>query len=253
MARNLPYFKFDAAEWISGEITLEDLQTQGVFINICAFYWFKSGCLTLTEIKRRVKCKDVVFENLTAANLIKVDGDHIKISFLDEQLNERGQLSKINSINGSKGGAPKGNNNAKKAEIDNRKTTEKQPESTNIEKRREEGEENKEEKKEIPLRAFEIPYVFGSQLYNTWMEWEQFRKEKKQKLTPTTAAKQIQFLGGRGDPEAIEILNQSMKNGWTGLFELKKQNNGIRGIGTATTRGARPEPSGNYEGDNARL
>jgi len=143
--KQLPYYKFDVAEWINGAITLESLEAQGVFINICAYYWFKSGCLTLTEIKRRVKCRSYVFDALVQSNLIKVTGDDISITFLDEQLTERGKVSTINSLNGSKGGAPKGNNNAKKTHIDKQETTEKQPKTSNIEENRTEEEKKREE------------------------------------------------------------------------------------------------------------
>lgn len=135
MAKDLPYLKFNAAEYLNGEITLEDFYTQGVFINICAYYWFKSGCLTLTEIKRRVKCKQSAIDRLLETNIIKSHDDHIRITFLDEQLHERGKKSEINALNGSKGGAPIGNKNAIK---DKPTTTEKQPKTTNIEERREE-------------------------------------------------------------------------------------------------------------------
>lgn len=80
-------------------------------------------------------------------------------------------------------------------------------------------EEVKEKKN--PLRAFHLPFTSDA-FYNAWIEWEQFRKEIKKKITPSTAKKQLQFLGARGEPEAIAIINQSITNGWTGLFELKK-------------------------------
>lgn len=76
-----------------------------------------------------------------------------------------------------------------------------------------------------------VPFVDG--VLKVWNEWVEFRKEKKATLTPTTVKKQIQFLGGRGDREIIAILNQSMTNGYTGLFELKiqgKHPTGINGI-----------------------
>lgn len=76
--------------------------------------------------------------------------------------------------------------------------------------------------KQLPADA--VPFV--DKVLKVWDEWVQFRKEKKAALTPTTIKKQIQFLGGRGDPEIIAILNQSMTNGYTGLFELKQQTNG---------------------------
>ena len=147
--KELPYFKFDCAEWISGEVTLEDLSTQGLFINICAYYWFKSGCLTLTEIKRRVKCKSSNFQSLIDSGLIKIEGENIKVSFLDEQFEERGHKSKINSTNGSLGGAPKGNKNAQK---NNQPVDLKQPKTTNIEenKKRIRTEENKKRVEATP-------------------------------------------------------------------------------------------------------
>ena len=80
----------------------------------------------------------------------------------------------------------------------------------------------------IPLRAFEIPFVEGSAVYKAWIEWEQHRKELKKKLTASTAKKQIQFLGGRADSEIIAIINNSITNGWVGLFEINKTNNGNR-------------------------
>jgi hypothetical protein len=108
MAKELPYFKFDAAEWINGSITLEDFETQGLFINICAHYWFKSGKLSLTEIKRRLSGgKASAFDSLLASGIVGLDDDMIIISFLDEQLEERQALSQQNSANGRKGGRKK--------------------------------------------------------------------------------------------------------------------------------------------------
>ena len=39
MAEKLPYFKFFTGEWANGSITLESFAVQGVFINVCCFYW----------------------------------------------------------------------------------------------------------------------------------------------------------------------------------------------------------------------
>ena len=163
--KELPYFKFDCAEWISGEVTLEDLSTQGLFINICAYYWFKSGCLTLTEIKRRVKCKQSNIQSLVDSGLIKIEGENIKVSFLDEQFEERGHKSKINSTNGSLGGAPKGNKNAQK---NNQPVDLKQPKTTNIEenKKRIRTEENKsiEHTKNFDWFKSQIDEIWSDQL-----------------------------------------------------------------------------------------
>jgi len=135
MAKDLPYFKFDAAEWINGNITLEDFYLQGVFINVCAYYWFKLGDLKLSEVKRRLtNIQPSALDSLIESGLLHTENDKLKICFLDEQLYERTKISTINSANGRKGGAPKGNTN-------NRKSSESQAKSSNIEeKRREERE-----------------------------------------------------------------------------------------------------------------
>lgn len=135
--KELPYFKFNCSEWISGSITLEDLTTQGAFINICAYYWFKSGNITLTEINRRLKLKQATINRLVDGNHIKLNGDIIEISFLREQFNERGMISDRNSKNGSKGGAPKGNKNAQKNNPEQPKTSNKE-EEIEIEEEKEE-------------------------------------------------------------------------------------------------------------------
>lgn len=57
-----------------------------------------------------------------------------------------------------------------------------------------------------------------------WSEWVAFRKEIKKSLTKTTIQKQLNFLG-KYEYDHVAIINQSIQNGWTGLFPLKKESN----------------------------
>jgi hypothetical protein len=108
MADGLPYFKFEVSKWISGKITLEKMDVQGLFINISALYWQRSGNLTLTETKRRLtNVKPKAFDSLIESGLIKLNGDNLTIEYLDEQLNERKHKHEINKANGLLGGRPK--------------------------------------------------------------------------------------------------------------------------------------------------
>lgn len=108
MAKELPYFKFHVSEWINGDITLESLEEQGAFINICAYYWFKDGVLKLPEAKRRLtEIKPTAFQSLIKKGFLKLEKDFLKISFLDQQLSERDKIKTINSLNGKMGGRPK--------------------------------------------------------------------------------------------------------------------------------------------------
>ncbi|OIN44542.1 helix-turn-helix domain-containing protein [Pseudomonas costantinii] len=54
---------------------------------------------------------------------------------------------------------------------------------------------------------------------STWADWCQHRREIKKPLTATTCAKQAKTLAGHPDPDAV--INQSISNGWTGLFPDK--------------------------------
>jgi len=52
-----------------------------------------------------------------------------------------------------------------------------------------------------------------------WSNWEQHRKEKKAKLTPTAIKQQLEKLKGMGEQRAIAALKHSLANGYTGIFE----------------------------------
>ena len=52
-----------------------------------------------------------------------------------------------------------------------------------------------------------------------WADWCQHRKEIRKSLTATTCAKQAKTLAGH--PDADAVINQSISNGWTGLFPDK--------------------------------
>lgn len=105
MPTNFYYFKFIATEWLTGDISLESLQVQGLFINICALYWHKSGKLTLDEIKNRYKNPPELDKLVGKYILSKKTG--IAIKFLNKQLLDTNRISKVNKVNGLKGGRPK--------------------------------------------------------------------------------------------------------------------------------------------------
>ena len=108
MAKDLPYFKFFCSEWNDGDITLEDFKTQGLFINICSYYWSNECEVTFSKLKKKFRGNEEIIEELLKSELIKeCDNDLLAISFLDEQRDERSVKSKVNSLNGAKGGRPK--------------------------------------------------------------------------------------------------------------------------------------------------
>jgi hypothetical protein len=97
MAKDLPYFKFFCSEWNDGDITLEDYEIQGLFINICSYYW-SSGCeVSLQKVKKRFRNQDKNINYLLKTEIIKRKDKNISINFLDEQWTERQTKSSKNS------------------------------------------------------------------------------------------------------------------------------------------------------------
>lgn len=96
---SLPYFKFVILKWITGDISECSLSAQGLFINLCALYWSKQGKLSLSAMKRKFPRKSKLFSELLERGILKSNEADLVISFLDEQLTERGLVSVKNRKN----------------------------------------------------------------------------------------------------------------------------------------------------------
>lgn len=71
--------------------------------------------------------------------------------------------------------------------------------------------------------------------YEMWAKWEQHRREKKARLTPTSVGQQIKLLSDHL-PEACRILERSITSGWIGLFPIKSEHAGGNGRAWQATR-----------------
>lgn len=213
MSKELPYFKFIASEWLTGNISFESLQLQGLFINICALYWNRAGILMISEIESRYKKKKMI-EELSGRYFSLTDG-FINIEFLDEQLAERERLSITNSMNGKKGG--RGNKVENKANA-NRTQSETKANESNIE-------EEKNKKKNKRREEVELVFPFDSIAFKSkWEIWKLYRAERKIQykgsISEQAALKKLSEISG-DEQTAIKIIDESISNSWQGLFELK--------------------------------
>jgi ribosomal protein L12E/L44/L45/RPP1/RPP2 len=210
MAKNFPYFKFVATEWLTGDIVLEDLELQGIFINVCALYWHREAKITINEIEKRLKT-DRVKELVNS--FIELNQDNtIVIKFLDEQLIEANHVSKVNSENGKLGAIAK-----------RIKATAKRPLSdpqANFSKEEEEQEEEQEEEKKhtkgFSFKRSLIDYGFNKDLVEDWLK---VRKTKSMTNTKTAFNKFISQI------EKIEVdknllLQKCVERSWGG-FDAK--------------------------------
>ena len=105
MSKELPYFKFYPGEWLTGDITLCSIQSQGLFISICSFYWMKECDLNTEKLTKRFSGKEKYINELIHNDIIKVNDDmRIQIEFLDEQFTDFKEISKTRQKAGHKGG-----------------------------------------------------------------------------------------------------------------------------------------------------
>jgi len=99
-----------------------------------------------------------------------------------------------------------------------RKMSARQPDKmrTREEKRREE----KSKDKETPFPP--LPFL-SEEFTKAWADWEQHKKEKRDKLTPTAVKKQFKKLAVMGETRAIAAIEHSIANGYQGIYEPNQQ------------------------------
>jgi hypothetical protein len=103
MSKELPFFKFNATQWLTGNINYETFETQGAFIRLCAEYWNRSNEMTYEDAILRINNTKLV-DYLIEKEYIKVKNKKLFIKFLDEERNEIGSKRLKLSEAGRKGG-----------------------------------------------------------------------------------------------------------------------------------------------------
>jgi len=108
MAKELPYFKYFPSEWVTGDITLCSIESQGLFVNICCYYWMKNCSMSLANAKQRFSKHEALLKELLDFAVIKLDdNNNLIISFLDKQMNEFVDVAEKRALAGAKGGKAK--------------------------------------------------------------------------------------------------------------------------------------------------
>lgn len=107
MAKELPYYQFEVAEYLAGDIMVCSLEAQGLYSIIKCLYWQKECVLNTKQVLRRYNQPDLIKE-LEEENCIKVDNKgFITISFLLSQYQSFKERRRKLSEAGSKGGRSK--------------------------------------------------------------------------------------------------------------------------------------------------
>ena len=169
MAKELPYYQFEVAEYLAGDIMICSLEAQGLFSIIKCLYWQKECKLNTKQIIKRYD-KEELLDELTEEGVIKIGSDgYLSITFLDAQYqsfrSRRDKLSKA----GRKGGLSKKEATLKPSLIEAKATPK------HIEERREE-----KRREEYISQQFEKELIeFAEKFYNGLEKYECLKKRPK--------------------------------------------------------------------------
>lgn len=91
---------------------------------------------------------------------------------------------------------------------------------------------------QLTMDPLEIPIpqsLDSNNFRQAWTEWVEFRMSlKKVKRWDLMFSKQLVWLSSMPIPTAIAIIDQSIRQGWQGLFELKTPPRGSQGSNHGT-------------------
>lgn len=94
MAKELPYYKHEPSEWLEGEIQACSDAAIVCFTNLRDGYWIKLGCISYAFALQKYCRRDAsILQELIQNGIVDVEGDNIRIKFLDKQLLEFNLLS----------------------------------------------------------------------------------------------------------------------------------------------------------------
>ena len=109
MAEEIPYFRFTASEWLTGDISYAEDNLKGVFADIVAFYWSRDCSITQAKLKQCFSKKETEIKQLFSLGVLKESGTNgrVQISFLDRQFTKLSDIRKARQDAGSQGGKQK--------------------------------------------------------------------------------------------------------------------------------------------------
>ncbi len=226
----LTWFKFTPSDWMMGKIQRCSVETRGMFMNLCCLYWNKECDLSVEDAEIEVDEKP--FKEMVKKKVVLIDGDNIRISFLDEQMEEILETSEKRRDAANKRWAKK---NAKAMQVHASALQNDADKSKSKSKKREELEKSKEE------------YTVGSS-----NEQPQPPKRQRKVFKPPTLQEVSTYCQERNNTvNAQQWIDHYTSNGWmvgknkmkdwkaaVRTWERNNINNEKNGFGKDTSRGA---------------
>lgn len=208
-----PAYQFYVQDFFTIVMNL-NMEERGLYITLCARQWalFNENGIPKKRLALIVGCD---WENLPDVVKEKFvdNGDYFFNKPLQETFLNMKSYKEKQSINGQKGGRPKSQTKAKK-----RSSMKIEDRSMKIEDRK---------------KKIEVVLPYDSENFkNAWHNWKVYKSKEfgfKYKTVQSEQAALVK-LSNETDNEqhAIQSINNSMANGWKGIFAHKEQKNGSK-------------------------
>ena len=123
-----------------------------------------------------------------------------------------------------------------RSSMDKKSKQRRQNDTAAASKRRTERNKERNTERTLKKKAREVQFPFDD-FEEVWTEWKEYKRDEhnfrfKSERSEQTALKQLQTLAQNDRTNAVQIVGQSIANGWKGFFPLRNNS----ATATATTR-----------------
>jgi FtsZ-interacting cell division protein YlmF len=220
----LSWFKFCPAKWNMGKTKKLSMEEKAEYLDLCSSYWVGGCVMSTDEMREHSDCIDTFIRR----GLIGEDG----IDWLNAQYEEATRKSEA----ASKAAKTRWEKKEQSGSNANAMRTHSESNALVMQRREEKSREDREDrKKEGTHLTVVMPWKTNSfsEIWQIWCKFRtsELRKPKYKEMGEQAALKQLSELAGGDEATAHKIIEQSIANGWQGLFQLrndKTQHNGAR-------------------------
>ena len=220
-----PAFQFYAQDFLTGVMYMSNEEI-GMYIKMLSKQWTDGKI----PKKRLGFLVGISWDKLSDELKSKFEdkGDYVINSRLEEEREKKHNFFKKQAENGKKGGRPK----KQKPKLNPNKSQKKPLED--------------EDEKEVEVRSKkkeDVVYPFDTEKFKRywglWLDYKskEFNFKYKSEQSEQAALKKLANYSQNNESKAIQIIEESMANGWKGFFEIKNGKNGNKE--SSTERAAR--------------
>lgn len=204
MAKELPYYKHEPSEWLEGEIQVCSDAAIVCFTNLRDGYWIKLGCMSYAFALQKYCRKDTsIMQELIDNGIIDLEGDDIKIKFLDDQLSEFKEVSEKR-----RKAANKRWNDASAMQVHNKSNAIREDKKREDKKREEDNSITK-----FSFRKSLLSYGVSKELVSDWLKV----RAKKKATNSETAFKALVRESSKAGVSINEAVMVCVENSWSGF------------------------------------